>query len=238
MSTDKRIAQKKKLQEARSHAAGILQAGRFVWTQQHDDIVLELVRNLSNNQEGSTIPFAQAAEVLLKPPHSWPFLKPYLVEKVRSLWDRKERKRKHSKIDEGPQFASNPLQAPRVLTIVERAIKHREECVEMEKQWRSQIESQFNHSPEPTPVSLTTFSNNRKYKKANEDFRRSHMSHWSKLAQPPQVSLQENLPLAVQRVLRSFRGHRVLPGSGDPQLCSPGSIGETFQWKHQWNLEI
>lgn len=214
MLNAKRKAELEKFKQARIHAAGVLASGRFAWTDEKKLEAIQLVKDCT--MDGSPPAFAAASEVLLQPPYRYPFYKPYLQERLRALYDIKERKRKHcgqASEEAEPNDIANPRQPPRSLSLMTQAHLHRAACVELETAWNAMVVGHFRASPEPSPVPVKFFSSsNRLYRTANESFRIVHMKHWASLQQPPQISGQEMVPETISRLLRSFKGHRLLPG--------------------------
>ncbi len=225
----KRRTELQTYRNARVHAAGIIQAGRFViflqflisfsvlplrftWGDLQNEIAVSVVRQLHGTlPPGSPAPFAAAAKALTEGPYNWPFQKHYIKERLRGIYDKVVRKRKHLS-DAVDAQAVNPQIPPSSFNVLAEAVRNRDHCAFLERAWRATIESAFLPSREPTAIQLKVFSSNRLYRQAADDFRQSHMRHWALMPNPPQVVVQEGLPGVVRRVLRSFRGHRDLPG--------------------------
>lgn len=160
---------------------------------------------------GSPAPFAAAAQALTEGPYNWPFQRQYIKERLRGIYDRVVRKRKH--MTDGVEVREvNPQLPPPSLNRLTIAVANRDRCAVLEKAWRVTIESAFLSSREPAAVPLKVFSTNRLYRQAADEFRQCHMRHWAQLPSPPQVIVQDGLPGVVRRVLRSFPGHKDLPG--------------------------
>ena len=158
-------------------------------------------------------------------------MKEYLVEWMRSLVD-KSTGRKHWKAAVfGPNGTGGigwqqPIELPEETALVMQALVKVRQHATAEEAWMAQQRAQWRGSPQPVPVPFVQ-ARVTQYRMQCEKFREVHLEAWRALKDVPELVDQTDVPPAVIRVLRAYRGKRAAiaeEGLPDAQVPSISRI--------------
>jgi hypothetical protein len=89
----------------------------FVFGDAQTKLMVDLVAALAAQAPAGAPPFAAVAHTLVHPPHSWPFMKAFVQEKVRAAFDKTVCKHKHAAAENAGCIV-NPRLPPASFTLV------------------------------------------------------------------------------------------------------------------------
>ena len=171
-----------------------------------------------------------------KNPYRMPFQKEYLVEWLRKLNDKvcfiflpliiygtptsQVMKRRHWKAIPLQNEEAQPREVPAEAAVVLDALGRVNMCFEIEQEWWARQRELWNASAMPAAVHLPQLKTV-EYRQACDTFRRLHLDAWRTVDTTREIVDQSDLPPAVSRVLRAYRGKRSCSeGHADPQVTS------------------